>query len=119
MRIPSELVPRCPICGAPMSMNLRADGTFVEDRGWHTAAERYQDFIRRHRGLKILYLELGVGSNTPGIIKYPFWQMTAENPKAVYVCVNYGEAVCPQEIEGQSICIDSDIGEVLSQLIEL
>ncbi len=119
MRIPSELVPRCPICGAPMSMNLRADGTFVEDRGWHTAAERYQDFIRRHRGLKILYLELGVGSNTPGIIKYPFWQMTAENPKAVYVCVNYGEAVCPQEIEGQSICIDSDIGEVLSQLIGL
>lgn len=115
MRIPSELIPRCPVCGAPMSMNLRADHTFVEDSGWHSAAERYQDFIRRHEGRKVLYLELGVGGNTPGIIKYPFWQMTAENPKAVYVCVNQGEAVCPQEIEKQAVCINGDIGEVLQQ----
>lgn len=91
-------------------MNLRADHTFVEDSGWHSAAERYQDFIRRHEGRKVLYLELGVGGNTPGIIKYPFWQMTAENPKAVYVCVNQGEAVCPQEIEKQAVCINGDIG---------
>lgn len=117
MRVPSELIPYCPVCGAPMSMNLRADDTFVEDNGWHKAAERHRDFVRSHEGLKILYLELGVGGNTPGIIKYPFWQMTAQNPKAVYVCVNYGEAVCPQEIERQSICIDGDIGEVLRQLI--
>lgn len=113
MRIPSALVPRCPVCGAPMSMNLRADDTFVEDHGWHAAAERYQEFIRRHKGLNILYLELGVGSNTPGIIKYPFWKMTAENPNAVYVCINYGDAVCPKEIETQSICINDDIGDVL------
>lgn len=118
MSIPSELVPYCPICGAPMSMNLRADNTFVEDRGWHIAADRYQDFICRHRGGNILYLELGVGSNTPGIIKYPFWRMTAENPKAVYVCINYGEAICPQEIERQSVCIHADIGEVLRILIQ-
>lgn len=113
MTVPSDLVPYCPVCGAPMTMNLRADNTFVEDNGWHMAADRYQDFVRHHKGLKMLYLELGVGGNTPGIIKYPFWQMAAENPKAVYVCVNYGEAVCPKEIANQSICIDRDIGKVL------
>ncbi len=116
MRIPSGLVPRCPVCGAPMSMNLRVDNTFVDDDGWHKAAGRYQDFIRRHKGLKVLYLELGVGSNTPGIIKYPFWQMTVENPRATYVCVNDGEAVCPREIEGRSVCINGDIGGVLRQI---
>ena len=114
MAIPSELVPLCSKCGKPMSMNLRADDTFVQDRGWYAAAERYQEFLRRHSGLHILYLELGVGGNTPGIIKYPFWQMTAHNPKAVYACVNYGEAVCPQEIDSQSICIDKDIRSCLS-----
>lgn len=113
MTVPSDLVPYCPVCGAPMTMNLRADNTFIEDNGWQMAADRYQDFVRRHKGLKMLYLELGVGDNTPGIIKYPFWQMTAENPKAVYVCVNDGEAICPKEIAGRSICIDGDIGEVL------
>lgn len=116
MRIPSELVPHCPVCGAPMSMNLRADSTFVEDDGWHIAADRYQNFINGHKDMNIVYLELGVGGNTPGIIKYPFWQMTAANPKAVYVCVNYGEAACPKEIEKQSICIDGDIGKVLERL---
>lgn len=112
MRIPSQLIPYCPVCGAPMSMNLRADSTFVEDSGWHLAADRYQAFIRLHKGQNILYLELGVGNNTPGIIKYPFWRMTAENPKAVYACINCGEAICPQEIKDRSICIDEDIGEV-------
>ena len=116
MRIPSELIPRCPVCGAPMSMNLRADSTFVEDEGWRRAAERYLDFLRRHDGLNLLFLELGVGGNTPGIIKYPFWQMTAKNPRATYACVNYGEAYAPEEIAGRSICIDGDIGEVLENL---
>lgn len=116
MKIPSELVPCCPVCGAPMSMNLRSDDTFVEDEGWHMAAGRYQQFLRSRRHQSILFLELGVGYNTPGIIKYPFWQMTAENPKAIYACINYGQAVCPKEIEGQAICIDGDIGDVLSQL---
>ena len=116
MKIPGELVPRCPVCGAPMSMNLRADSTFVEDEGWHAAACRYDDFIRRHVGSHILYLELGVGGNTPGIIKYPFWQMTAQNPNATYACINYGEAFCPQEIEKQSVCINRDISAVLEDL---
>ncbi|MFG6330271.1 MAG: Sir2 silent information regulator family NAD-dependent deacetylase [Lachnospiraceae bacterium] len=116
MKIPAGLIPHCPVCGKPMTMNLRADDTFVQDKGWYQAGERYSDFIRRHKGLPVLFLELGVGMNTPGIIKYPFWRMTAANPRAVYACVNHGEAVCPQEIEGQSVCIDGDIGEVLNRL---
>lgn len=116
MRIPSKLIPYCPVCGAPMAMNLRADNTFVEDSGWHIAADRYQDFIRRHEGMKILYLELGVGDNTPGIIKYPFWQMTYSNPNAAYICINLSEAYVPAEIRKQSICIDNDIGDILQQL---
>ena len=113
MRVPSELVPHCPVCGKPMSMNLRADDTFVEDEGWHRAAERYDEFLRRHEGLHILFLELGVGMNTPGIIKYPFWRMTYANPKAVYACLNFGEAYAPDEIRERSICINGDIREVL------
>ncbi|MDO4339170.1 MAG: Sir2 family NAD-dependent protein deacetylase [Eubacteriales bacterium] len=118
MRIPTELLPVCPHCGKPLTMNLRSDDKFVEDEGWHEAAERYQLFLRRHQNMRILFLELGVGYNTPGIIKYPFWRMTAENPRAVYACINYGEAVCPHEIEKKSICIDSDIGSALSKLRE-
>ncbi|MDO5521771.1 MAG: Sir2 family NAD-dependent protein deacetylase [bacterium] len=116
MKIPSELVPYCPKCGRPMSMNLRADYTFVEEEGWYRASERYTEFIRRHEGRNILYLELGVGANTPGIIKYPFWQMTAQNEHAMYACINYGEAIAPKEIERQSICINHDIGEVIKEL---
>ena len=116
MHIPSKLIPYCPVCGAPMSMNLRADSTFVEDSGWHTAADRYQDFLRRHKKQNILFLELGVGGNTPGIIKYPFWQMTYRNPNAAYVCINLSEAYVPAEIKRQSICMDADIGDTLKLL---
>lgn len=116
MKIPSELVPHCPVCGAPMSMNLRADDTFVEDEGWHEAAGRYQDFVRRHHGLHTLYLELGVGSSTPVIIKYPFWKMTYQNPNATYACVNLSEAFAPVQIKKQSICIEEDIGTVISKM---
>lgn len=114
MRIPTELVPRCPKCGKPMTMNLRSDNTFVQDKGWYRAAERYAEFLRRHENLHILFLELGVGYNTPAIIKYPFWQMTAKNPKAVYACLNFGEAVCPKEIASQSICINSEIQKIIA-----
>ena len=115
MRIPTQLIPRCPKCGKPLTMNLRSDDKFVEDRGWHQAAERYENFLRTRKG-KILFLELGVGYNTPGIIKYPFWQMTADNQDATYACVNYGEAVCPEDIREQAICIDGDIGTVIDEL---
>ena len=116
MKIPSELIPKCPVCGAPMTMNLRCDMTFVQDDGWYAASNRYQDFIRRHEGLHILFLELGVGGNTPGIVKFSFWRMTEENPKAVYACINLGEAYAPKEIADRSLCIDGDIGEVLKKL---
>lgn len=116
MIVPTELVPHCPHCGQPMGMNLRADDTFVEDDGWHRAAERYENFLRTRAGQHILFLELGVGYNTPVIIKYPFWRMTAKNPDAVYACLNQGQAICPGEIEKRSICIDGDIGEILVQL---
>lgn len=116
MKIPSELVPMCPVCGAPMTVNLRCDDKFCQDDGWYDAASRYDDFIRRHKNTKVLFWELGVGMNTPSIIKYPFWRMTAANPKAVYACVNRGESFCPQEIAKRSICIDADVGEVTAAL---
>ena len=116
LRIPGELVPHCPHCGAPATMNLRSDGTFVEDEGWHKAAARYSEFLRRHEGMHTLYLEIGVGGNTPGIIKYPFWQMTAANPRATYACVNLGEAYAPRELERQSILIDAGANEVIARL---
>ena len=116
MRVPSELLPVCPRCGRPMSMNLRADGTFVQDEGWYAAAERYESFLRSRKNAKILFLELGVGGNTPAIIKYPFWRMTAGNPLAVYACVNKGEAFTAADIAERSVCIDADIGEVLERL---
>lgn len=118
MRIPTELIPRCPRCGGPMANNLRSDDTFVEDEAWHLAAGRYRDFLRGHEGARLLFLELGVGWNTPGIIKYPFRRMAAGNERAVYACVNLGEAAAPRELEGRSILVDGDIGEVLRELEE-
>lgn len=116
MTIPSELVPVCPKCGKPMSMNLRADNTFVEDEGWHNAAERYSEFLRRHKHTKTVFLELGTGYNTPGIIKYNFWNMTDSWDDATYACINLNEAAAPTEIEEKSICVGADIGEVLEKL---
>lgn len=116
MEIPSELLPVCPHCGKPLTMNLRSDNKFVEDEGWHRAAERYENFLRTREGQKILFLELGVGFNTPVIIKYPFWQMTAKNPNATYACINQGQAMCPQEIEQRSICLDADISAAIARL---
>ena len=117
MKIPTELIPYCPACGRPMTVNLRCDDTFVQDEGWYMAKQRYDDFVRRHKNLNILYLELGVGSNTPVWIKYPFWKFTAENPNATYACLNVLEAVAPSEISKQSICLDADICRVMNDLV--
>ena len=116
MRVPTELVPHCPVCGKPMTMNLRCDNTFVQDEGWYAAYSRYEDFLRRHGNAKVVYLELGVGGNTPVIIKYPFWKMTYQNAKAFYVCVNLSKSCCPKEIQKRSICLNRDIGTALHEL---
>lgn len=116
MQVCSESIPHCPKCGKPMEMNLRKDKTFVEDDGWKSAAARYEIFLTENRAANIVFLEIGVGSNTPGIIKYPFWQMTYANPKATYICINKGEAAVPKEIEKQSVCLKDDIFEVLKTL---
>ena len=116
MRVPTELVPHCPVCGRPMTMNLRCDSTFVQDEGWYAAAGRYQDFLRRHERMRMVYLELGVGGNTPVIIKYPFWKMTYQNSNAFYVCINLSESCCPKEIQTKAVCINRDVGTVLHEL---
>ena len=116
MRIPTELIPKCPDDGSDVVMNLRSDDSFVEDEGWHRASAAYYDFLKKNENGHVLFLELGVGGNTPVIVKYPFWQMTLANEKATYACLNYGEANCPEEIAVQSICIDRDIGEVFEEI---
>ena len=117
--IPTELIPICPDDGLPMAMNLRVDENFVEDAGWKMAAKRYQDFLHSHKGKHVLYWELGVGMNTPVIIKFPFWQYTEENPNAYYACLNLGEAGCSREISDRSICLNADIGQVLRDLLKM
>ena len=117
MSIPTELIPICPDDGLPMTMNLRTDESFVEDAGWKMATKRYQDFLHSHKGKHVLYWELGVGMNTPVIIKFPFWQYTEENPNAYYACLNLGEAGCSREISERSICLNADIGQVLRDLL--
>lgn len=103
-------------------MNVRppqaADPDFLRVQDAYLQAERYESFLRTRQGQKLLFLELGVGYNTPVIIKYPFWRMTAANPRAVYACLNLGQAAAPWEIQKQSICIDGDIGAVLAGLGE-
>lgn len=116
MTVPSELVPHCPDDGELMTTNLRGDDTFVEDKGWHIAAKRYDDFMNRHHDLKVLFIEAGVGGNTPVIIKYNFWRKTYEWPHASYACLNYGEAFAPDEIKSKSICINGDIKDIVQQL---
>ena len=101
-----------------MSMNLRADNTFVEDAGWHRAAERYSEFLRRHKNTRTLFWEIAVGYNTPVIIKYPFWRMTAEWKDAAYACLNNGEACAPDEILVKSILINGDAGSVISRVMK-
>lgn len=116
MSVPDELIPHCPKCGEPMAMNLRSDNTFVQDDYWYKAAERYELFLRRHKNTNVLFLELGVGYNTPAIIKYSFWNMTNRWNNAAYACLNMGEAFAPEEISAKSVCINDDIYATLNAL---
>ena len=117
--VPTELVPRCPRCGRPMSMNLRADNTFVQDAGWDAAAKRYEKFMEDHRGQNVVFLELGVGYNTPGIIKYNFWKYAYNWRNAFYVCINKGDAYVPKEIENKTVGVDADLAEVIEKTSSL
>ncbi|MBR1514164.1 MAG: hypothetical protein IJ622_07740 [Bacteroidales bacterium] len=119
LQIPTELVPKCPVCGGKMTVNLRSDSTFVEDEGWHAAAQRYLDFVNGHNHGKVLYWDLGIGANTPTIIKLPFMQMTYKNPEAIYATINLGEAFTVEQIQDRSIVINGDIGEVLKEMLTL
>ena len=117
MKIPTALIPKCPDDGSDVTMNLRADDSFVEDEGWHRASAAYADFLRRHESLHVLYLELGVGANTPVIIKFVLHRLTKENRLSTYACINYGEAYAPEEIADRSIVINADAGEVIEALL--
>lgn len=119
MTVPDELIPRCPKCNKPMSMNLRADDTFVQDEGWYKAAGQYELFLRQHKNTKTLFLELGVGYNTPSIIKYPFWNMVNDWHNATYACVNMGETFAPEEIKDKSICVNDDINTVIELIKDM
>ena len=116
MKVPTALLLKCPVCGGPMTTNLRCDATFVEDDGWHAAAKRYHDWLTSHAGKRVVFLEVGVGHNTPQIIKYPFWRQTLQNEKAIYVSVNLDDSYCPEDIAARSICLDADINYVLQHL---
>ncbi len=118
MKVPSDLLPTCPKCGSPMTMNLRSDDRFVQDRGWYAACAQYEKFIQRYGNGNLALIELGVGNNTPAIIKYQFWRLAIQNPEATYICINSGQAMCPKQIEDQSICIKADIKEVIDKLRE-
>ncbi len=119
MSVPEELIPYCPKCKKPISMNLRADDTFVQDEGWYQAAEQYKLFLKQHQHTNVLFLELGVGFNTPSIIKYPFWNLTNDWKHATYACLNKGEAFVPEEIKHKSLCINKDIYMVLHQIVTI
>lgn len=114
MKIPSALIPYCPRCGRPMAMNLRTDGFFVEDAGWERANTRYQEFLERFSGQKVCYLELGVGQNTPGIIKYPFWAQVSHNENSLYVCVNREQFAVPEKMRARSLLFSADIAEFIN-----
>lgn len=116
MEIPTELIPLCPVCGEPMSMNLRADDTFVQDEGWEEASQWYSEFLERHRDKKTLFMECCVGANTPIIIKIPFIRMANEWPDATYACLNFGEAFAPAQLGDKAICINGDMGDILERV---
>lgn len=119
MKVPSDLIPHCPVCNAPMSMNLRADNTFVEDKGWKMAAKRYKNFLDSNKDKRVLFLELGVGYNTPSIIKFPFWQMTNNFKDAFYICINDKDSYIPKEIDKKSLFIKGNIRDILNKSVEL
>lgn len=117
-KIPSALVPWCPVCGGKMDVNLRKDNFFVEDNEWNAANKQYNAFIQKTTGEKIVFLELGVGFNTPGIIRYPFEQMTWQNSNAVLIRINKNHPTGPVENENKTISFTEDMANAVKGLLE-
>jgi NAD-dependent SIR2 family protein deacetylase len=119
MTVPEDLIPHCPVCGREMDFNLFWDDRFVRDKGWHIAHDRYEAWLSEHKTGKMLYLELGVGFNSPGVIKYPFWQMTADNPDAVFATIDLNQPCTWKSIMDRSIVIQGDLDQAVSDLMAL
>lgn len=118
-KIPTSLIPHCPICDKEMTMNLRKDEKFVQDEGWYKANKNYAEFLKKYKDKKTVFLELGIGNNTPGIIKYPFWQMTYQNKNADYITVNLNDIAYPEPIKNQTVFIEDDISKVLKDIRDI
>ena len=116
--IPSELVPKCPVCGGNMAMNLRCDNYFVEDEAWHEAADRYADFLEQNKDKKVVLLELGVGFNTPIIIRFPFEKMVREHSSYSLIRLNMDEAVVPESFGERAIGIGGDMAKAIADIRE-
>lgn len=117
-QIPTYMVPKCPICGGPMTMNLRCDQYFVQDEAWYQAEKRFGDFLNEalKSQKKLLLLELGVGFNTPTIIRFPFEKLVKENKQVNLIRLNLNEAVIPESIEQQAVGINKDIKQTIKDL---
>lgn len=116
MTIDASLIPKCPICGRNMTMNLRSDDSFVQDDGWVKHANLYENFLNRAKGKNLLLMEIGVGYNTPIIIKYPFEKTTCSDDKTYLIRINKDYAFCPKEIENKTVLFDEDVKSVLESL---
>lgn len=114
--IPSYMVPKCPVCGGPMEMNLRSDQYFVEDEAWHKSEKRFGEFLRKCENQKTVLLELGVGFNTPTIIRFPFEKLVREHKDMSLIRLNLDEAVVPEEFEERVIGIDEDMVKSVEDL---
>lgn len=114
--IPSELVPKCPVCGGKMAMHLRCDNYFVEDEAWHEAADRYAEFLDKNKDKKVVLLELGVGFNTPIIIRFPFEKMVRERASYSLIRLNRDEAVVPESFGNRAIGIGGDMAGAITDI---
>ena len=118
-KIPSSLVPKCPVCGGNMEMNLRKDANFVQDENWYKQDKRYGEFLDKSQDKNLLLLEIGVGFNTPGIIRFPFEQMVYNNVNTHLVRINKDYAFVSKEIEDKTILFDEDTNKIVEDLKEI
>lgn len=117
-KIPSDLVMKCPVCGGNMDMNLRKDANFVQDKNWYRQSEKYEDFLSRSKGKNVVLLEIGVGFNTPGIIRFPFERMTAISEKTTLIRINKDYPNPMLEIKNKTISFDEDTNKIIEDLKE-